>query len=104
MKLLLSVAVLLVGLNAMAKNDAQFGCEQAALKIAKAVRSIEMPADAERATFTVVSREVDSDAPFAETYIIEMLVNGQRKMSDQRVVMVGGRTCILAFYDMPGAG
>ena len=76
-------------------------CDKAAIEIARSIRLVEMPESARRAEFSIVSSEVTEDF---ERYLIRMKVDGRQPMSDQRLVMVGGATCILAGYDMPGAG
>lgn len=76
-------------------------CEFSALKLAKAIRMVEMPWKARKAEFRIASTDITSES---ETYTIEMLVRGEKTMVDQRLVMVGGASCVLASYDMPGAG
>lgn len=99
----------LIGLSAQA-NQNNFECTKAALKIAKSIRMVEMKKEAKSAVFRIVSKEIDLSSPnLEETYVIEMLIKGEngkfeKSMTDQELVMVGGGTCILAQYSMPGAG
>ena len=101
MEKILVLAFAVISMISGSAQAVESQCESDALMMAKAIRSVEMPRSSRGAKFRVVSSDVSDES---ETYTVEMRIRGKKTMTDQRLVMVGGERCVLAFYDMPGAG
>lgn len=102
MKTLFLSAVLMMGMTAVSAHASEPAqCEDFALKMGKAIRMVEDAKGASQSKFEIVARELSEES---ETYIIRMTSAGEAVMTDQRITAVGGAMCVMAAYDMPGAG